>query len=159
VICHPPKADAKETIAQLRDLGVHLKVISGDNRAVAATFGHRVGITAPTIVTGSDLRTQRSFFLSRPGNLFLIALSGIALLTMWIPFSPFSATLGFVEPPAKLPGAVLAITLLYGIGMEVVKRLFYRFLASPDGIVHVFRRRRSRRSIWTTYPSCTVTVI
>ncbi len=53
----PPKADAKETLAQLRELGVSLKIITGDNRAVAASISHRVGIESPTIVTGSDLRT------------------------------------------------------------------------------------------------------
>src|SRR5262249_12621882 len=57
VFADPPKADAKETLAQLRDLGVALKVITGDNRAVAASISQRVGIEAPVIVTGSDLRT------------------------------------------------------------------------------------------------------
>ncbi|MDB5385280.1 MAG: Mg(2+) transport ATPase, P-type [Planctomycetaceae bacterium] len=75
------------------------------------------------------IRTQRSFFLSRPGNLFLLSLAAIASLTVWILYSPFSQTLGFVEPPLKLLVIVFAITLLYGIGMEVVKRLFYRYLA------------------------------
>jgi Mg2+-importing ATPase len=56
VFADPPKADAKETLQQLRDLGVALKVITGDNRAVAASISHRVGIAAPVIVTGSDLR-------------------------------------------------------------------------------------------------------
>lgn len=57
VFADPPKADAKETLQQLRDLGIGLKVITGDNRAVAASISHRVGIEAPVIVTGSDLRT------------------------------------------------------------------------------------------------------
>ena len=41
VFADPPKADAPETIAQLRELGVGLKVITGDNRAVAATISRR----------------------------------------------------------------------------------------------------------------------
>jgi Mg2+-importing ATPase len=57
VFADPPKADAKETLQQLKDLGVGLKVITGDNRAVAASISHRVGIESPVIVTGSDLRT------------------------------------------------------------------------------------------------------
>lgn len=57
VFADPPKADAKETLAQLRDLGVALKIITGDNRAVAASISHRIGIEEPAIVTGSDLRT------------------------------------------------------------------------------------------------------
>ena len=76
------------------------------------------------------VRTQRPFFLSRPGRLFLLATAAIALVTLWLPFSPFAATLGFVQPPAILLVIVIGITLLYGVGMEVVKWLFYRFLAA-----------------------------
>lgn len=76
------------------------------------------------------VRTQRPFFLSRPGRLFLFAEAAIALVTVLIPYSPFSSALGFVTPPATLLSIVLVITLLYGVGMEVVKRLFYRYLAT-----------------------------
>ena len=76
------------------------------------------------------IRTQRPFFLSRPGRLFLFAEASIALVTLLLPYSPFSSTLGFVVPPLMLLSIALVITLLYGIGMEVVKRLFYRYLAS-----------------------------
>ena len=75
------------------------------------------------------IRTQRPFFLSRPGRLFLFAEAAIALVTVLIPYSPFAAELGFVAPPAMLLIIALVITLLYGIGMEIVKRLFYRYLA------------------------------
>ncbi|HEY4260221.1 MAG TPA: hypothetical protein VGM98_08675 [Schlesneria sp.] len=37
--------------------------------------------------------------------------------------------LGFVTPSAGLIAVVIAITLLYGVAMEVIKRLFYRYLA------------------------------
>ncbi len=76
------------------------------------------------------IRTQRPFFLSRPGNLFLIAMVTIGITTVWIPFSPFAETLGFVVPSGKLLGIVFFITFLYLIGMEIVKRLFYRYLAT-----------------------------
>ena len=75
------------------------------------------------------IRTQRPFFLSRPGRLFLTAEASIALATVLIPYSPFAGKLGFVSPPPMLLTIALVITLLYGIGMEVVKRLFYRHLA------------------------------
>ena len=75
------------------------------------------------------IRTQRPFFQSRPGRLFLLAEISVALVTVLLPYSPFAETLGFITPPVKLLAIVLVITLLYGIGMEVVKRLFYRFLA------------------------------
>ncbi|HLQ46878.1 MAG TPA: HAD-IC family P-type ATPase, partial [Planctomycetaceae bacterium] len=76
------------------------------------------------------IRTQRPFFLSRPGRLFLIAEACITLVTLLLPYSRFAATLGFLAPPPMLLTIALVITLLYGVGMEVVKRLFYRYLAS-----------------------------
>lgn len=76
------------------------------------------------------VRTRRPFFLSRPGRLFLLAAISMALLTVLLPYSPFAEKLGFVDPPPILLAIVLIITLLYGVGMEVVKRLFYRYLAS-----------------------------
>ena len=75
------------------------------------------------------IRTQRPFFLSRPGTLFLITEVAIALIVLTLPFSPLAKTLGFVPLPPGLMAIILAITLLYGIAMEVVKRLFYRYLA------------------------------
>ena len=47
VFADPPKADAKETIAQLRELGVGLKVITGDNRAVAASISPPRRLSTP----------------------------------------------------------------------------------------------------------------
>ena len=76
------------------------------------------------------VRTQRPFFLSRPGRLFLIAAIAMALVAVLLPYSPFSEALGFVKAPAILLVIAIVITLLYGVGMEVVKRLFYRYLAS-----------------------------
>lgn len=76
------------------------------------------------------IRTQRPFFLSRPGRLFLIAEISVAIVTILIPFTPFAEKLGFVTPPLMLLVIALGITALYGVGMEVVKRLFYRYLAS-----------------------------
>jgi len=76
------------------------------------------------------IRTPRPFFLSKPGRLFLFAEISVAILTVLIPFTPVAEKLGFVTPPPMLLAIVLGITLLYGIGMEVVKRLFYRYLSS-----------------------------
>lgn len=76
------------------------------------------------------IRTQRPFFLSRPGNLFVIAVVTIAIVTIWLPFSPFAQTMGFVVPSGKLLATVFGITFLYLCGMETVKRVFYKFLAN-----------------------------
>ena len=73
------------------------------------------------------VRTQRPFYRSRPGTLLLIASAMIALVVLALPYSPLAKSLGFVVPPTRLLGMILVITLLYGIGMETVKHLFYRY--------------------------------
>ena len=73
------------------------------------------------------VRTQRPFYRSRPGTLLLIASTTIALVVLALPYSPLAKTLGFVVPPSRLLAMILVITLLYGIGMETVKHLFYRY--------------------------------
>lgn len=75
------------------------------------------------------IRTQRPLILSRPGTLFIIAVTAITAVTLWIPYSPFAEWMGFITPPPSLTWIVLGITLLYGIGLDVIKAMFYRFLS------------------------------
>ena len=56
VLFDPPKAGIVETIAELRRLGVALKIITGDNRLLAETVGRQVGLAAPRVLTGPELR-------------------------------------------------------------------------------------------------------
>jgi Mg2+-importing ATPase len=57
VVLHDPvKAGVPDAIRQLRELGVSLKVITGDNRWIAGTLGRQVGIRAGEVLTGADLR-------------------------------------------------------------------------------------------------------
>ena len=51
----PPKAGAAEAIQELRQLGVGLKVITGDNRLVAQRLGAQMGIASPEVLTGDIL--------------------------------------------------------------------------------------------------------
>jgi Mg2+-importing ATPase len=51
----PPKADCAETIQQLRQLGVTLKIITGDNRLVAATVSQQLGLAEHEILTGPEI--------------------------------------------------------------------------------------------------------
>ncbi|NTW56350.1 MAG: magnesium-translocating P-type ATPase [Chlorobiaceae bacterium] len=51
----PPKQHAPETIRSLRQLGVELKIITGDNALVAASLGRRIGLDSPVVVTGSEM--------------------------------------------------------------------------------------------------------
>ena len=55
----PPKEDAAATIATLRDLGIAVKVISGDNRHVTAHLARSVGLDATAMLTGADIAAMR----------------------------------------------------------------------------------------------------
>lgn len=54
----PPKKDAKEAIKGLADLGVTLKIITGDNHLVANHIAGQVGIDVDLIITGSQLNSM-----------------------------------------------------------------------------------------------------
>jgi Mg2+-importing ATPase len=51
----PPKPGVLETVKRLEELGVRLKVITGDNRLVAAHLGKKVGLPDPALLTGAEL--------------------------------------------------------------------------------------------------------
>lgn len=55
-VSDPPKSGITETLSHLKHLGVSLKIITGDNHLVAATVSQQVGLSAPQILTGPDLR-------------------------------------------------------------------------------------------------------
>jgi Mg2+-importing ATPase len=55
VLFDPPKPKLMETITSLKNLGVSLKVITGDNRLVAATVSQQIGLINTKILTGTDL--------------------------------------------------------------------------------------------------------
>jgi Mg2+-importing ATPase len=56
VLFNPAKPDIAGTIARLKQLGVTLKVITGDNRLVAANISAQIGLPDRKILTGSELR-------------------------------------------------------------------------------------------------------
>jgi len=55
VFFDPPKSDIADTIQNLSRLGVSLKMITGDNHAVAAYISGKMGIAEPKILTGQEL--------------------------------------------------------------------------------------------------------
>jgi Mg2+-importing ATPase len=65
VLFDPPKADIVETIGLLKRLGVSLKVITGDNRLVAANLSQQIGLTNTQILTGPELRQMSDEALLR----------------------------------------------------------------------------------------------
>jgi Mg2+-importing ATPase len=56
VLFDPPKANIAETITDLKNLGVDLKVITGDNHLVAANVSQQIGLKTTKILTGQELR-------------------------------------------------------------------------------------------------------
>ncbi len=54
----PPKAGVADTIVLLKQLGVSLTIITGDNAFVAREAARQVGFTDDQVVTGNDLRSM-----------------------------------------------------------------------------------------------------
>jgi Mg2+-importing ATPase len=55
VLFDPPKPKIAETIARLKCLGVSLKIITGDNRLVAASVSRQMGLSGTKILAGPEL--------------------------------------------------------------------------------------------------------
>jgi len=51
----PPKPGVRETIAALKDLGVQLKIITGDNKPVALHAADAVGMPVTGVLTGAEI--------------------------------------------------------------------------------------------------------
>ncbi|MGE5853243.1 MAG: magnesium-translocating P-type ATPase [Deltaproteobacteria bacterium] len=56
VLFDPLKPNITETIASLKNLGVALKIITGDNHLVAANVSQQMGLSSTKILIGPDLR-------------------------------------------------------------------------------------------------------
>ncbi|HTS44921.1 MAG TPA: magnesium-translocating P-type ATPase [Puia sp.] len=61
----PPKADAAATLKELKDLGISLKIITGDNPLVAAHISRQVGFADPQVLSGEELREMSTEALTR----------------------------------------------------------------------------------------------
>ena len=61
----PPKANIADTINKLKQLGVALKVITGDNHLVAASLSKKMGLSDNKIITGPQLRNMSDEALLR----------------------------------------------------------------------------------------------
>jgi Mg2+-importing ATPase len=69
----PPKPAVIETIKRLADLGVNLKIITGDNKLVAKHTADTIGIRLTGIITGrelNDLRDEALWHAVENTNLF-----------------------------------------------------------------------------------------
>ncbi len=65
-----PKADAGAAVAQLSQLGVDVKIITGDNGVVAARVCRQIGIEVAGVMTGADLAKldDKSLAAAIPGT-------------------------------------------------------------------------------------------
>ncbi len=55
----PPKAGVEASLQQLKHLGIHLKIITGDNRHVAQHLAQAVGLDAHHMLTGPEITAMR----------------------------------------------------------------------------------------------------
>lgn len=55
----PPKEDARRVLTNLRELGVQLKIITGDNRYVTQHIAKQIGIEDRNVITGEELHHIR----------------------------------------------------------------------------------------------------
>jgi P-type Mg2+ transporter len=68
VLFDPAKPKIAETIKELKQLGISLKIVTGDNRLVAVSISQQVGFTTPKILAGPDLRILSDEALLRQVN-------------------------------------------------------------------------------------------
>ncbi len=70
----PPKPGIEGTIGRLRELGVSLKVITGDNALVAATVARAIGLGSAQVLSGHELRQMSDgALLARVGQVDVFA--------------------------------------------------------------------------------------
>ena len=54
----PPKAEVKATLHRLAARGIRVKIVTGDNRHVAAHVAHSVGLDAKALLTGEQINAM-----------------------------------------------------------------------------------------------------
>lgn len=72
------------------------------------------------------IRTRKPFYRSRPGKYLLMTTLIIGIVTIIIPYLPFSSLLGFRPVPTGFLLALSAILISYIILAEFGKKIFYR---------------------------------
>ncbi len=60
VLSDPPKSGIDKTIRELNDLGIGLKIITGDNALIAAHVAQQIGLDSARILSGSEMREMSS---------------------------------------------------------------------------------------------------
>ncbi len=68
ILFDPPKTGIADTINHLKGLGVSLKIITGDNRLVAASIGEQMGLSNLKLISGPELQKTGNRALSKIVN-------------------------------------------------------------------------------------------
>lgn len=61
----PPKAGIEPTLRELRDLGIRLKIVTGDNVLIATHLAQQVGLNAEQVFSGCDIQKMSDAALMR----------------------------------------------------------------------------------------------
>lgn len=68
ILFDPLKEGIKDIIRQLNELGISLKIISGDNKLIANYIGANLGVSSQKVITGSELRQMSDEALIKSVN-------------------------------------------------------------------------------------------
>jgi Mg2+-importing ATPase len=77
------------------------------------------------LVIALVVRTRRLFYRSKPGRWLWVSTLLVAVITIVIPYLPFSELLGFTPLPFPVMLGLLLITALYVLAAELAKKFFY----------------------------------
>jgi Mg2+-importing ATPase len=65
----PPKANMPATLTKLQNLGVQLKIITGDNALVAKSLAIQIGVKDPQVLTGAEMQKMSNAALAHKAGL------------------------------------------------------------------------------------------
>ena len=64
----PPKAGIKLTLRELRDLGIQLKIVTGDNVLIATYLAQQVGLNTEQVLSGREIQAMSNAALMQQAN-------------------------------------------------------------------------------------------
>ena len=64
----PPKGGIESTLRELRDLGIQLKIVTGDNVLIATYLAQEVGLNAEQVLSGRDIQKMSNAALMRQAS-------------------------------------------------------------------------------------------
>ena len=65
VFSDPPKAGVQASLRELEQLGIRLKIITGDNLLIASHLAREIGLSADEILSGAEIQTMSDAALMR----------------------------------------------------------------------------------------------